>query len=98
MIVPQTGFCEENALDFADSIHVKGVTAYTQIRRCVMRFCQIDKISTRTCIFDDAEILKIGQDSDFKITAIRRNYMKYIGAKLLFLPSRVIKHDIIRNT
>ena len=30
-----------------------GVTDYTQIRRCVMKFCQIDKITRRTRIFDD---------------------------------------------
>ena len=35
----------------------KGVNAHTQIRRYVMKFCQFDKISTRTCIFDDLEIL-----------------------------------------
>ena len=27
-----------------------------------MKFCQIDKISTYNCIFDDAEIFQIGQD------------------------------------
>ena len=27
------------------------------IRRCVMKFCQTDKILTRTCIFDDSEFL-----------------------------------------
>ena len=37
------------------------VFAQTQIRRCVMKFCQIDKISTRTCIFEDAELVQIGQ-------------------------------------
>ena len=35
----------------------KDVTACTQIRRCVMKFCQNDKISTCTCIFGDAAIL-----------------------------------------
>ena len=35
----------------------KGVTAYTQIRRCVVKFCQIDKILTHTCISDGAESL-----------------------------------------
>ena len=32
----------------------KGLTANMQVRN---EFCQVDKISTRTCIFDDAEIL-----------------------------------------
>ena len=32
-----------------------GTTACVQIYRCVMKFCQIDKISTHTCKFDGAE-------------------------------------------
>ena len=46
----------------------KGVTAYTQIRKCVMKFCQVDKISTRTCIFDDVKIS----------ISIKFQYMKYL--------------------
>ena len=38
-------------------IFSKGITAYMQIRRCMLKFCQTDKISTCTCIFNDAEIL-----------------------------------------
>ena len=42
----------------------KCVTAYKQIRRCVMKFCQTGKISTRICVFDDAETLQTGHDSN----------------------------------
>ena len=31
-------------------------TAKTEVRRCVLKFCHNDKISTTTCIFDEAEI------------------------------------------
>ena len=34
-----------------------GVTAYTRICRPLMKFCQ-----TLTCIFDEVEILSVGQD------------------------------------
>ena len=34
---------------------IKGVTAFTQIRGCVMKFCRIDKTLTHTSISDDAE-------------------------------------------
>ena len=29
----------------------KGVATFMQIRRCVLKFCQIENISTRTCLF-----------------------------------------------
>ena len=51
-----------------------------QTRRCVMKFCQYDKISSRTFMFNDEEILQTGQDF---------NSNWNFGAKLLFLPSRV---------
>ena len=35
-----------------------------QIRRCVINFCQIDKISQCICIFDDAEIYKFDKISN----------------------------------
>ena len=38
-----------------------GVAAFAQIRRCVLKFCQTDKISTRTSAYLHAKILKIGQ-------------------------------------
>ena len=49
------------------------VTACTQIRRCAITFNQIDKISTCTCIFDDAKLGKISE-----VTASRRDNMKYL--------------------
>ena len=42
------------------SVGIKGVTASTQMSRCVMKFCETDKI-IHTCIFNDAEILRIQQ-------------------------------------
>ena len=62
-------------------ISFKCLTAYMQIRRCVLKFCQVDKISTGTCIFDDAEFCKL----DNNITANRCDYMKYLGAQVLIL-------------
>ena len=60
-----------------------------------MKFCQIDKISTRTCISDDAEILLIGQafSSNCKQTPTRNIF----GAKLLFLSSGGIKRNCAYN-
>ena len=40
-----------------DSRTWKSVIAFTQIRRCGLKLCHVDKTSTRTCIFDDIEIL-----------------------------------------
>ena len=54
----------------------KGVTAYTQIRKCVMKFCQIDKISSRTCVFGDIEFCKLDMIS--MVIANRHSYMKYL--------------------
>ena len=48
---------EDDALECDNHVFIKGVTVYMQIRRCVMKFCQVDKISTGTCIFGDTEIL-----------------------------------------
>ena len=60
----------------------KGATTYMQIRRCVLKFCQIDKISTRSCVFEKfCKLDKISIE-----TANRRDYMTYLWAKILLLP------------
>ena len=51
----------------------KGVTAYTQLRRCVMKFYQIDKISTCSCTFDEAVV---------QCKNIRRIYGRIAGNQL----------------
>ena len=56
-------------------IELKGDTAYKQIHRYIMKFCQNDKISTITRIFVAAEILLIAQDfkkSNCKETQFQR--------------------------
>ena len=58
---------------FILALYGKGVNAYRQIRRSVMKFCQLDNISTLHCIFDDAEILKIGQDFNSNCKQTRLN-------------------------
>ena len=56
--------------------NVQGRNCLMEIRRYVMKFCQIDKIPTRTCIFEDAEICKFDKISI--VTTNRRDYMKYL--------------------
>ena len=51
----------------------KGITVYKQIRRCVMKFCQSDKISIRTAYL---MILKFCELDKILIeTTDRRDYM-----------------------
>ena len=42
---------------------------------CVMKFCQIDKISTHTCIFAVGKFCKLDKISI--VTAKRSDYLKY---------------------
>ena len=55
----------------------KGVTAFSQIRRYVGKFCQTDKILTRTCIFGDANILWFWQDFNSYLKQIRLHELSF---------------------
>ena len=53
-----------------------------------MKFCHFDKISIPTCIFDDSEILEIGQDFNTDCNQMPLHEIP-LGSKLLFLPQGV---------
>ena len=67
----------------------KGVTACRQIRRCVLKFCQIDKISTRICVFEKfCKLYKIVCNFvNFILFNIMGYYLsinKYVSLKIMF--------------
>ena len=59
--------------------HLKGVTAYTQIPKCIMKFYKIGQLSTCTCVFEAAEIIT-GQDfnSNYKQPQLHEISLGYI--------------------
>ena len=72
----------------------KGVTAYMYANKQMCNeFCQADKISTPSCILILMLLKFCKLDKIATEPANRCNYMYIVGAKLLFLPSRGIKHN-----
>ena len=76
---------------YTSSESINGVTAYKQIRRCIMKFCQIDKMSICICLFDNAETIKMNKISI--VAADRLEYMKYIVGLTLILALKGHKRD-----
>ena len=56
-----------------------------------MKFCQIDKISTRTCIFNEMEVCKLGKISI--VTANGSDYMNRLWGSTFFPAFKEYKHN-----
>ena len=75
--------------------HAKGVAVCTQMRRCVLKFCQTDKSSTRICIFA-FKILCIAPDVHINYQ-LTRQYEIPFGIPLTVSTTRPEKCEFLHN-